>query len=173
MRRPGWLLWIVCVYVGFTMFAQSVFDTEWIDRVRRASPGPAMFIGEGVLYYFEEPQIKDLFALLAKHFPGCLVAFDSHTPVSLAYSNRRDPIRNMKARMVWAIRDIHQIAAWAPGYKVVESVPLWDAPEYAKYASRLPWTLRLFYAVYPPCRRMYRIDLVQLGGSRKWVAAPS
>ncbi len=26
MHRPGWLLWIVCVYVGFTVFAQSVFD---------------------------------------------------------------------------------------------------------------------------------------------------
>jgi hypothetical protein len=26
VRRPGWLLWIACVYVGFTMFAQSVFD---------------------------------------------------------------------------------------------------------------------------------------------------
>ena len=127
----------------------------------------------GIAIIIFSSQIKDLFALLAKHFPGCLVAFDSHTPVSLAYSNRRDPIRNMKARMVWAIRDIHRIAAWAPGYKVVESVPVWDAPEYAKYASRLPWTLRLFYAVYPPCRRMYRIDLVQLGGSRKWVAAPS
>jgi hypothetical protein len=26
VRRPGWLLWIVCVYVGFTMFAHSIFD---------------------------------------------------------------------------------------------------------------------------------------------------
>jgi hypothetical protein len=26
VRRPGWLLWIICVYVGFTVFAQSVFD---------------------------------------------------------------------------------------------------------------------------------------------------
>jgi O-methyltransferase involved in polyketide biosynthesis len=143
--------------------AQSVFDTDWIDVVRRASPGAAMFIGEGVLYYFDESRIKELFALLAKHFPGCLVAFDSHTPVSLAYSNRCDPIRRMRARMVWAIRDIEEIATWAPGYKVVESVPLWDAPEYAKYARRLPWTLRLVNAIWPPSRRMFRIDLVRLG----------
>ena len=146
-----------------TFLAQSVFEPDWIDVVRRASAGPAMFMGEGVLYYFEEERVKEIFALLARHFPGCLVAFDSHTPLSLAYSNRRDPIRNMRARMVWAIRNIQEIATWAPGYEVVESVPLWDAPEYAKYACRLPWTLRLINAIFPPSRRMYRIDLVRLG----------
>ncbi len=26
IRRPGWLLWIVAVYVGFTVFALSIFD---------------------------------------------------------------------------------------------------------------------------------------------------
>jgi len=146
-----------------TFLAQSVFESDWIDVVRRASAGPAMFIGEGVLYYFEEERVKELFALLARSFPGSLIAFDSHTPTSLAYSNRRDPIRNMGARMVWAIRDIQEIATWGDGYEVVESVAMWDAPEYAKYARRLPWTLRLINAVYPPSRRMYRIDLVRLG----------
>jgi O-methyltransferase involved in polyketide biosynthesis len=146
-----------------TFLAQSVLEPDWIEVIQRGSAGPAMFTGEGVLYYFEEERVKELFALLAKHFRGCLVAFDSHTRLSLAYSNRRDPIRNMRARMVWAIRDIRQIATWAPGYEVVESVPLWDVPEYAKYARRLPWTLRLINAVWPPSRRMYRIDLVRLG----------
>jgi hypothetical protein len=27
MHRPGWLLWIVAVYVGFTLFSTSIFDT--------------------------------------------------------------------------------------------------------------------------------------------------
>jgi O-methyltransferase involved in polyketide biosynthesis len=38
--------------------AASVFDDDWIKEVSRYKPRPFLFLGEGVLPYFEESQVR-------------------------------------------------------------------------------------------------------------------
>lgn len=146
-----------------TFITQSVFDWDWIETVKQASDQPVLFIGDGVIYYFEETRVKELFAKLAEHFPGCRIAFDSNTRKSLNYSNRYGPLRHLAGSMAWAIEDVQQINSWSPGYDVTESKPAWDLPEFAAHYRRLPTWLRLTQLAYPASRRMYRINLVRLG----------
>ena len=50
-------------------------DFSWMGRID-ASDG-AVFFAAGVFYYFKTEEVKKLFAAMAEHFPGGVLAFDS------------------------------------------------------------------------------------------------
>ena len=60
--------------------ATSVFEQAWLEEVARCQPRALLFIAEGVLPYFEEAQVKELFLRLRDRFPGCELVSDVHTP---------------------------------------------------------------------------------------------
>lgn len=48
-RRPGWLLWIVAVYVGFTVFGLSIFDNpQFHFRAQNLPTSYLLLLGAGV-----------------------------------------------------------------------------------------------------------------------------
>jgi hypothetical protein len=50
MHRPGWLLWIVAVYVGFTVFALSIFDNPpWLFRAQNLPTSYLVLLGAGAV----------------------------------------------------------------------------------------------------------------------------
>jgi hypothetical protein len=50
IHRPGWLLWIVAVYVGFTVFALSIFDNPaWHLRAQNVPMSYLVLLGAGVV----------------------------------------------------------------------------------------------------------------------------
>lgn len=49
-RRPGWLLWILSVYVGFTVFALSIFDNPQFHlRAQNLPTSYLVLLGAGVV----------------------------------------------------------------------------------------------------------------------------
>ena len=140
--------------------AASVLDPSWIDVVKASSNGPVMFAAEGVLIYLTESQVKQVFAMLAEHFPGALLAFDSLSPYRVKHQNQHDAIKHFEARFQWGIEDIHNIQMWNPLYKILKIERYQDAP--LKYLLRMGLINSLMLSI-PPLRNIYRYSLVKLG----------
>ena len=100
--------------------AASVFDEGWFEEVSQFMPHPIMFIAEGVLPYFEEAQVKSLFLRLRKHFPGCELVCDAHTPFVIWVDNLHLAYAKVKARLHWSIREGKDIEAWGEGIRLLD-----------------------------------------------------
>jgi len=57
-----------------TCIAKSFLDPEWCTDINTQSG--VLIIACGLLRYFDEAKVRQLFLLLADHFPGCEVVFD-------------------------------------------------------------------------------------------------
>ena len=98
----------------------SVFDTDWLAEVERFKPRPFLFIAEGVLPYFEEVQVKELFLCLSEHFPGCEVVCDAHTPFVIWADNIHLAIARVKARLHWKLKNPRDVETWGEGFRLLD-----------------------------------------------------
>ncbi len=139
----------------------SAFETNWCERVKAPGSNPSLFVAEGVLMYFNEAQVKQLFANLAEYFPGSLFAFDSYSPWLLRNLKRFASLQFVSAKFDWGISDIYKIQDWDSRYKVVEISKITDSP--AQYLKRYSLLKRLLFSYVPLLRDSSRLALVQLG----------
>lgn len=139
----------------------SALETDWIASVKAVSAEPCLFLAEGVLMYFNEHQVKQLFANLLEHFPGSWFAFDSVSPLFVKNQKRHGTLKHTSAKLVWSISDIRQIKNWDSRYQVMEACTFGDLP--AKYLQRFSLISRLLFSYIPPLRNSYRLALVKLG----------
>jgi O-methyltransferase involved in polyketide biosynthesis len=107
----------------------SVFDISWIAEVACFKPRPFLFIGEGVLPYFEETQVKELFLRLRDHFPGCELACDAHTPFVIWADNIHLAIAGIKARLHWKLKDPREVESWGAGLRLLDEWNYYAADE--------------------------------------------
>ena len=138
----------------------SVLDSSWVDAVKTLGSSPIMFVAEGVLPYFTEAQVKQVFALLVKNFPGCYFVFDSMSPFLLKNQNKHDAIKHYSARFQWGIKEIRDIAKWDDRYQIIEVKTIKDAPP--QYYQQMGLFNSLVFSI-PPFKNMYRLSLAKLG----------
>jgi O-methyltransferase involved in polyketide biosynthesis len=98
----------------------SVFDTGWLAKVERLKPHPFLFIAEGVLPYFEEAQVKELFLRLRGHFPGCEVVCDAHNPFVIWADNIHLALAKIKARLHWKLKDPRDVESWGTDIRLLD-----------------------------------------------------
>jgi hypothetical protein len=58
-----------------TYIAKSIFDPSWCEEVTHTEEGVFIVVG-GVLQFFDEPQVKQFFSMLADNFDGGEIVFD-------------------------------------------------------------------------------------------------
>ena len=76
------------------MVAASVLDQDWAPVVAD-SPGPYLFVAEGVLAYLDQaPQVV---SRIAGSFPGALIAFDTYSQRMLEQQHKMAARKNMDA----------------------------------------------------------------------------
>ncbi len=105
--------------------AASVFDQEWFSAINVTEH--LMLIFAGVLYYFEEKDIKQLFKRFADTFPGVEIIFDYSSDRGVDLANKMVIKRggmDESAKLVWGIQDIHEMGSWNIGIKVLDSIPM-------------------------------------------------
>jgi O-methyltransferase involved in polyketide biosynthesis len=113
-----------------TCIAKSLFDPSWCKDVKHTKDGVFMVVG-GVLYYFDELQVKQFFSLIADNFPGGEIVFDT--------LSRKTPSTGLSAPYKWTLRDANKIARWDKRIQVLDQFPLF------KNVSRdLSWSRGLF-----------------------------
>lgn len=142
------------------LIAASVLDSSWVDTVKAAGDAPIMFTAEGVLMYLTEEQVKQVFALLIKHFPGALFAFDSMSPFMVKNQKQHDAMKNFAAKFQWGIKDPQTIQSWDSRYNLLETLQMLMVA--SKYPYRMGLINSLIFQI-PPFKNMYRLHLAKLG----------
>jgi O-methyltransferase involved in polyketide biosynthesis len=147
-----------------TFISASILNPSWIEKVKTAGSRPIMFVAEGVLSYLTEQQVKQIFALLIEHFPGCFFAFDSIS--SLTTNNNKKPKDKTKyylPQRQWAIKNIREIQTWDSRYQVKKAI------KYGNLAFKYYWRKGIFQGLRHLSDRFvknsYRLSLtlVKLG----------
>ena len=106
-----------------TYIAKSLLDPSWCDDIEHTEDGVFIIAG-GVLFYFEESQVKQFFSMLADKLPSCEIVFDAVPKLGAIVINWSLWITGIPgARAKWTIRDAHKMTRWDNRIKVIEQFP--------------------------------------------------
>jgi O-methyltransferase involved in polyketide biosynthesis len=107
----------------------SIFENEWFEEVSQYKPLPFMFLGEGVLPYFEESQVKSLVLTLRDHFPGSELVCDAHTPFVIWADNLQLAYAKVNARLRWSLKRGRDVENWGEGIHLLDEWNYYDDDE--------------------------------------------
>jgi O-methyltransferase involved in polyketide biosynthesis len=137
-----------------SFIACSMLDDKWIDRVKVTDA--VLFVAAGVLYYFEETQVRALMSRLADRFPGSELIFDACSPRGLRIANKRvieDGGMDASAQLKWGIAKATGIQNWDGRITVVAEYPIFREMKRGlslkeKWAAFLSDSLRIMSMVH-------------------------
>jgi O-methyltransferase involved in polyketide biosynthesis len=99
----------------------SILDYQWIRQI--TVEDNILFIANGIFYYFEENQVRDLFIKIACSYPGSEILFDVASPLGVKMSNKM-VIQNSgldeKSFLKWGIKDIKDFQLWDGRIKILD-----------------------------------------------------
>ena len=107
----------------------SIFNQAWVKRVGYHPTKSYLFIAEGVFPYFTEEQVKSLFMLFMREFPGCELVCDGMSPLMVRIHNLELSSSKVAARLGWALKDGRQPETWAGGIHLLADWYYFDRPE--------------------------------------------
>jgi O-methyltransferase involved in polyketide biosynthesis len=115
----------------------SVFDVAWYNEIKKKSH--VLFLIAGVLYYFDEQQVKELFGSFGKTFPGVEVIFDYSSKKGVAISNKKvieQGGMNKSAYLRWGIDDIAELERWNEQIHIIKTMPMYHEHKKNYWAMR-------------------------------------
>jgi len=139
----------------YHMIACSVTDPGWVDAVA-ASGRPVFAIAEGLLMYLKEAEVKALVLKLRKAFPGCHLACDVYSTLTVRQARRITPLQRTGAVVQWGIDDARTIETWAPGIRLREEWYFTQAEEIARLNPAYRLGIRIA-GLFPAARKAERI----------------
>lgn len=121
------------------MIDGSVTDAAWVDAIG-PDPGPWVFVIEAVLSYLSEVDVRRALGLIAEHFPGAGVVFDTWGEWMREHQDEHDALQMMDARVEWFWEEPAELEGWGLGLELRESCIMPDGP--AEVRALLPPTMR-------------------------------
>jgi O-methyltransferase involved in polyketide biosynthesis len=110
-----------------TYISKSIFDSSWCSDIKDVENG-VLIVACGVLAYFKESQLKQLFSMLADNFPDGEVVFDtSSTKLGNIFSNwglRRTGMK--QATTKWTLKDAKKLTKWDKRIEVIDQFPYFN-----------------------------------------------
>jgi O-methyltransferase involved in polyketide biosynthesis len=106
-----------------TFISSSFLESNWLKQLEVKYA--VLFIAAGVLYYFQETDIKTFFARLADAFPGCEIVFDASSAYGIKMANEMVIKRgglDEKSNLVWGLEHAEDLESWDQRYKVLETI---------------------------------------------------
>jgi len=113
---------------------RSVFDINWYHQIENKKN--VMFLIAGVLYYFDESDVKLLLNNFHTFIPGVEIIFDYASPRGIKISNKKVIEKggmDKSAYLKWGINNILEIEQWSKNIKVIGTMPMYQ--EHKKYYS--------------------------------------
>ncbi|MFO0946540.1 MAG: class I SAM-dependent methyltransferase [Planctomycetota bacterium] len=141
-----------------TFLAGSVLEPDWIERVKATRAPAYLFLAEAVLLYFREEDVRQLFTMIADHFPGSLFAFDSCCVWARDNSRNFEAVKLTGAEFRWGIDEIRTVESWDPRFQVLEVDSVLN-----HFRDRFPWILRVLTYLFPKLRYLFSVNLLRLG----------
>ena len=105
---------------------KSVFNTNWYDRIERKKN--VMLLIAGVLYYFDESEVKRLFSDFHTFLPGVEIIFDYASKLGIKLSNKvvlEKGGMDKSAYLKWGINNMLEIEKWDSNIKVISYTPMY------------------------------------------------
>jgi O-methyltransferase involved in polyketide biosynthesis len=110
---------------GRHFIAKSILDSNWTDIIPNRKNVFILFAG--LLYYFMEEQVKDIFMEIISAFKSAEIAMDYTSITGVRMANKtvmkEGNIKN-SARLQWGIDNIKAIEGWDNRLIVLEDVPM-------------------------------------------------
>ncbi len=111
----------------------SVFDFTWINDIKnKHSDGDYIVVAEGVLMYFEENRIKDLFVNMANKLSQCEFFFDVISKWLSRNSHIHDTVKYTNASFVWGIDCDKDMECWAANLEHISTKLYCDFTEWKR-----------------------------------------
>ncbi|MCX7595279.1 MAG: class I SAM-dependent methyltransferase [Fischerella sp.] len=118
---------------GHRFLAASVLDWAWMDEIPAIPPEDILFIAEGLLYYFEKSEVKQLVQRLRERFGDATLALDVG---GIAFKQFNvEKAANVGAPMKWFVEDERDVEAL--GLSLVKVFPLLNC--YPERWGLIPW----------------------------------
>ena len=105
--------------------AKSIFDKSWYKSVEKQNR--VMLLIAGVLYYFDETEVKGLFNDFHTFIPGAEIIFDYSSTKGVKIANKKVIEKggmSKSAGLKWGIDDILEIEKWNSHIKVISNMPM-------------------------------------------------
>jgi O-methyltransferase involved in polyketide biosynthesis len=105
---------------------KSVFDHTWYDRIEKKDE--VMLLIAGVLCYFDESDVRNLFIDFHTYIPGAEVIFDYFSIFGVKASNKKIIEKggmDKSAKLKWSIENIMTMEQWDSSIKVISHMPMY------------------------------------------------
>jgi O-methyltransferase involved in polyketide biosynthesis len=106
--------------------SKSVFDTSWYDKIEKKDN--VMLLIAGVLYYFDESDVKKLFNSFHNFLPGVEIIFDYASKLGISVSNKKVLEKggmDKSAFLKWGTGKIKEIEKWDNHIKVIDQMSMY------------------------------------------------
>lgn len=105
--------------------SSSFLDTGWFEEI--IVRDGLLFLAGGVLYYFNEEEIKSFFIKAADHFKKCDFFFDSLSPMGMKIAKKQVLKKGgmgMSMDGSWGLKPIKNLETWDDRIKVIDAIPM-------------------------------------------------
>ncbi len=105
--------------------SKSVFDSNWYECIEDRNN--IMLLIAGVIYYFEEQEVKRLFNDFHTFIPGAEIVCDYSSKRGVEISNKKvieNGGMNKSAYLCWGIDNIFEIEKWDSSIKIISNIPI-------------------------------------------------
>ncbi|MCD8346582.1 MAG: class I SAM-dependent methyltransferase [Lachnospiraceae bacterium] len=128
-----------------TQISASAMDARWANGIA-ADGKPVLVIMEGLTMYLTEPDVKQIFAIIAVHFPDVTVFVETMTPF-IVKAVKEKSIEGSHAKFTWGVKNGKSLAALLLDFTFVEEHSLVEgmeviAPVY-RVIGRIPFVRNL------------------------------
>ncbi|BBX47449.1 class I SAM-dependent methyltransferase [Mycobacterium cookii] len=142
---------------GYTTIGSSVTDPGWLDQI--PADRPALIVAEGLLMYLTEPQIRELLRRLTDRFGTGELLADLLSPWGPRFSNSPLLARAATSGITkWGTRDGHELPAWNPRLRLVDTRMFLDPAKIPLKPQRLVYRLLTAVPFIANYDRLYRFQ---------------
>jgi O-methyltransferase involved in polyketide biosynthesis len=103
----------------------SLLENTWYDRIQNTKD--VFLMMAGVIYYFDESQVKQLFQSLSEAFKIYDAVFDYSSPAGLKMTNKKVLAKggmDKNAYLKWGVKNIHILEKWNLHIKIIENITM-------------------------------------------------
>ncbi|SRR3712207_702833 len=125
--------------------AGNVLEEKIYENIKEEREKVIIII-EGLLMYFTESQVQDLFQILEKKFPKATIFAEFSRPFTIKHQKYHDTIEETMARFQWGIQNSREIETLVPGVSFLEE---WNLTE-----EMLPFSPYKLFLLAPLLRKV-------------------
>jgi O-methyltransferase involved in polyketide biosynthesis len=119
--------------------AKSVLDKSWYSDLGNVDN--VMLMIAGVLYYFDEPTVRQLFDDFYTLLPSPEIVFDYGSRKGLQIANRRVMQKSgmhESARLIWSIDNLYEIEKWSNYIHVIKAQTM-----FSEFKHQFSWLKKM------------------------------